>query len=58
MCDKSGLINGLFKKLMYLVLLRELQCNLMAAVMGPVTCSVVIGYDFSEVHAAPVFQKS
>jgi hypothetical protein len=57
-CDKNGLINGLFLKLIYLGLRRELRCNLMAAVLGLMTFSVVIGYDVSEVPAAPVFKKS
>jgi hypothetical protein len=45
-------------KLIYLGLRRELQCSLMAAVLGMMTCSVVIGYDVSEVPAASVLKKS
>jgi hypothetical protein len=58
MCVKNGLINGLFMKLIYLVLGRELQRNLNTAVLGLMTCSAVISYDFSEVLVARVFRKS
>jgi hypothetical protein len=52
------LINGLFMKLIYLGVRRELQCNLMAAVLGLMTYNAVISYDLSEETAATVFKKS
>ena len=57
LCVKNGLVKGLFVKLIYLVLGRELQRNLNTALLGLKTCSGVISSEFSEASAAPVFRK-
>ena len=50
--------NGLFMKLIYLALGRELQRNVNTAILGLMACCVVISYEFSEVSAVRVFRKS
>jgi hypothetical protein len=45
-------------KLIYLVLDRELQRNVNAAILGLMACCVVISYEFSKASAVRVFSGS